>query len=192
MSSDFLLLAQQFSQLHLSEEATPAETLYNGLDQALEDIITLREGSPSANTARKEVYFVLENAYKDSLPSYPLERDGRRTIKVFSLGQFTGGSEDTFSIMCEPSQGMMYLNVRIRNPPPIGESVSLYGMPDEQETPFMLQLMSGSDSQFGIQRKRKDRSGRTVFQFPFHAERDAGVQILDVIHEIMCRFESRG
>jgi hypothetical protein len=55
----------------------------------------------------------------------------------------------------------------------------------------MLQLMSGSDSQFGIQRKCKDRSGRTVFQFPFCAAKDTAERILDVIDVIMCSFESR-
>lgn len=191
-AGDFLLLAQQFSQLHLSvEEAAPAEILYNGLDEELEKIITLKQGSPSANTTQKEVYFILENSYKDSLPSFPLERGGRRAIKVFALGQYTGGSDDTFSILCEHSHGMMYLNVRIRNPPTIGEEISLDGMPDELETPFRLKLMSEADPQFGIQRKRKDRSGRTVFQFPFCAAKDTTERILDVIHEIMCRFESR-
>ena len=192
MSSDFLLLAQQFSQLNLSveEAAAPTEILYNRLDEELEKIITLKQGSPSANNTQTEVYFILENAYKDSLPSFPLERKGRRAVKVFALGQYTGGSDDTFSL-CEHSHGMMYLNVRILNPPPIGEKISLYGMPDELETPFRLKLLSEADPQFGIQRKRKDRSGRTVFQFPFHVERDTDVQILEVIHEIMCRFESR-
>jgi len=192
MSSEFLLLTQQFSQLNLSveEAAASAEILYNGLDKELEKIITLKQGSPSANNTQTEVYFILENAYKDSLPSFPLERKGRRAVKVFALGQYTGGSDDTFSL-CEHSHGMMYLNVRILNPPQIGEEISLDGMPDELETPFRLKLLSEADPQFGIQRKRKDRSGRTVFQFPFHVELDAAAQILEVIHELMCRFESR-
>jgi hypothetical protein len=185
-------LVQQFSQLHLSEDLQevgdiPDGILY-GIDAEFERIIALKEGIPSARNVREEVYYVLKKQLQNSLPLIPLERSGgRRTIDVFAMGQYTGGIEDTFSITCEASRNMMYLNVRINNPPTIGEKL-LLDEDNEPEIPLILTLMSGNPPQSVVERKHKDRSGRTVFQFPFHVERDTADRILEVIHELLCHF----
>ena len=187
-------LTQQFSQLRLfAEEQVKSDNpdgIADGLDKEFEQIIALKEGTPSADNVRKEVYWVLEKQFQN-MPRIPLERDGRRTIDVFSLGQISKGGGDMFSITCERSQRMMYLNVRINKPPSIGELITLDGSsgPSEEDAPFLLNLMSGANPQYGIQRKRKDRSGRTVFQFPFSVDRNTADRILDVIHELVCCFE---
>jgi hypothetical protein len=191
MSSALHTLTQRFSQLSVSgEEQDAPDGIADGLDKEFEQILALKEGIPTAENVRNEVYYMLTKQFPETLPLIPLERDGRRPINVFSLGQFSKGEFDMFSITGDWPRGMtLYLNVRIKNPPPIGVTFGGVNGPDETDIPLTLDLMSGSAPQYGIQRKRTDRSGRTVFQFPFCVGRDTANRILDVIHDLLCCFE---
>lgn len=177
----------QFSKLPISEEQ-PMEHIPDGilfgLDSEFERIISLKENLPTASGAKDEAYFTLTHGFKDTLPLFPLERGERRTINVFSIGQFSGGGNDMFSIQCEPS--MLYLNLRVFNPPAIGDVIPLDD--NEEDLPLTLTLLSGDYPQYGIQRKRKDKAGRTVFQFPFGVNRDTANRLMQVIDEILICF----
>ena len=180
-------IASQFSKLLLSEdqplEHIPDGILF-GLDNEFEKVLLLKENLPTASGARDEAYFLLTHGFKDTMPLFPLERGSRRTINVFSLGQYSGGRDDMFSITCEPS--MLYLNLRVFNPPAIGDIIPLDD--NKEDLPLTLTLLSGDYAQYGIQRNRKDKVGRTVFQFPFGVNRDTGDRLMQVIHEILICF----
>ena len=141
----------------------------------------------TADIIKKEVCFNLSNSLRDTLPFYTLDRGGkRRAIDVFSLGQYTGGRQDMFSITADTP--MLYLNLRLHDPSPLGRVTVLDGC-DEDWLQLPL-LHADFTDHSAVQRKKQDRIGRTVFQFPFVMHCNVHDQIMAVVEGILVCFPS--
>jgi hypothetical protein len=118
------------------------------------------------------------------MPFIPLERGGnRRLINVFSLGQYTLRARDEFSITCDT---LLYLNLRLYTTPSIGNITVLDRRSDEDILELPLINLGKIESQFGVQRKRRDTLGRTVIQFPFSIDDNTADHVLSVIETVQC------
>ena len=138
----------------------------------------------TAKGMRSEIYFILHTQFKNSMPFIPLERGGnRRLINVFSLGQYTLRARDEFSITCDT---LLYLNLRLYTTPSIDNITVLDRRSDEDILELPLINLGKIESQFGVQRKRRDTLGRTVIQFPFSIDDNTVDHVLSVIETVQC------
>jgi hypothetical protein len=144
-------------------------------------IKTCEERELTAETIQEDVHFLLQTGLRECLTCFPLEREDKETIEVFSLGKYTNCPHDMFSITCEPT--MTHLNLRVYNPPPLGQIMKL-----EDEDLLTLELLHGEAPYTGVQRKGTDEQGRTVIQFVFAVECNSVDLIMAVIEGILICF----
>ena len=141
----------------------------------------------TAEMIKQEVCFSLSTSLMATLPFFKLERGGkRRAINVFSLNEYTGGKSDMFSVTAHTPSRMLYLNLRLHAPSPLGNVTVLDGC-DENWLQLPLLHADFADHS-AVQRKKKDRSGRTVFQFPFVMHCNVHDQIVAVVEGILVCF----
>jgi hypothetical protein len=141
----------------------------------------------TAEMIKREVCFQISTDLMATLPFFTLQRDGkRRAIDLFSLSNYTGKSGDTFSITAHTPSRMLYLNLRLHDPSPLGRVTVLDGC-DENWLQLPL-LHADFTDHSAVQRKKKDRSGRTVFQFQFVMHCDVQDQIMTVVEGILVCF----
>jgi hypothetical protein len=83
---------------------------------------------------------------------------------------------------------LLYLNLRLHDPSPLGRVTVLDGC-DEDWLQLPL-LHADFTDHSAVQRKKKDRIGRTVFQFPFVMHCSVHDQIMAVVEGILVCFPS--